>query len=624
MKNIFKLASSPALLLWRREPVQNQIVNFFYYMAPFSFGEGQGMRPIIKFHTLLLAFFFSCIGMQCKAADSNEIFIRYNHVGYESKGLKRLVIFSNSNCKGKIWEIKNLEGKVLLNGKVNGSICGKSVHTSHEYNHVIDFTSVSDTGVFVFAIEGDKAINVNIKTQPYAFIPSEILRYLRVARSGSHEALDHKISHLGDSSCEVYRKTTGDNSSWEISKDGKRLNAQGGWYDAGDYIKFTLTIAYTTYQLLHAYDVYPELFQQKKYSKSDLVDVLDEAKWGLDYLMKMMPDSTEFIIQTGGSADHEEGNRLPHEDLLNGKRECYSDFSITQMGYTAAALALGANIFKKEGKEALSKQYMEMAIKVFNKASQYNHSSWFQKGWEIFYNDESPQDNMELAATELYKLTSDVYYLKQAKIYAQEAMEGYWASWGNANLIAHSRLMSHYGYTATYIYNDMEIFEKIAEQPGNIWGVPHEYTWASLYSMLEVANGGMLYDYQKNFKLYEKLRYDVLDYTLGMNNWGIAMVASPNIPKSIRNVYSQVYVLQPDLYPTGAVAEGPGDMKTHEEVKKWFSLPVNDPNNAFNTNAVVFYDHSSNFQTMETTIGGLADALLFFTLISKMENRNNE
>lgn len=97
------------------------------------------------------------------------------------------------------------------------------------------------------------------------------------------------------------------------------------------------------------------------------------------------------------------------------------------------------------------------------------------------------------------------------------------------------------------------------------------------------------------------------------------MIASKTIPRSVRNVYSQIYKEQPDLFPTGAIAEGPGDKKTHDGLMQYFQIPDNDPGHPFNTEEVVFFDNNTDFQCMETTITGLADGIFLLTLASTME-----
>jgi hypothetical protein len=148
--------------------------------------------------------------------------------------------------------------------------------------------------------------------------------------------------------------------------------------------------------------------------------------------------------------------------------------------------------------------------------------------------------------------------------------------------------------------------------------VPHDYTWGSLYSFFGVASAAILHDKLTKQNTFKYLAQEVIDYTFGKNNWGVSFLASKTLSNSVENIYSQTYKVQQNLFPVGAIAEGPGDMEGHLSNSKWFSLSKKAlKSEKFNTNKVVFYDDETNFQTMETTIGGIADGILLLALISK-------
>lgn len=562
---------------------------------------------------ILIPFLLLLLGHSITA----QTYVRYNHVGYTPSRDKRVIVMSENDLGDQPWQLIDSLKQVVLSGKIGLSKAQKSAHTPLDFNYEIDLSSVKTIGNYTLICAETKT-PISIKTHAYDFIPKDVLRYIRVHRSGTKECLDHKASHKGDRSCKVMR-STGDNSVWEIDTATKKVNMKGGWYDAGDYIKFTLTSAYACYLILRSYEAYPELFDYKVHSASELNDILDEALHGLEYLSKTLPDPKTFIIQVGGHEDHNQGVRLPEFDELNGFRECYAAHSPTQMGYTAAALALGSKIFKDIPEyQEHAKRYEEKAKAIYDQMIKEEHIAWVQSGWENFYKDDSPYDNQALAAIELYNLTGERNYLTKAKELAHLAKSAYWVSWGSAHMIVHNRIYAKDKELFEYLETDLNTFEGISQQHGNIWGVPHKYTWATLYSFLGVANGAMLFqESTKLKKRFNEIPLDVLDYSLGMNNWGIAMVASEKIPNSVENIYSQIYRLKPKLYPTGAIAEGPGDMATHRSLKQYFQIDEDNPFDKFNTSAVVFYDDETDFQTMETTIGGLADGLFFYTLIAK-------
>ena len=547
-----------------------------------------------------------------------EIYPRYNHAGYASKAAKSCVILSDERLDNLTWTIQNTSSEIVLQGRFDKSISGISEHTPKAFNYEIEFSSLKTAGKYKITIGSSKEFSIEIKNNPTQFLVPEMVSFLKKQRSGVPVSPENQIGHTGDVNCRVYIKHSNANTSWDTTLTERHVDMLGGWYDAGDYLKFTQTIAYTTYFLLRSYEEYP----MTETSALEKKVLMEEALWGLQYLLKTMPDDSTFIIQVGNAEDHKQGTRMPYRDNLNGLRHAYSDFSPTQMGLTAASLALAAKIFETTPSIKVKAQpYREKALQIYRKAIAANKvPAWFEEGWEKFYNDQSGYDNMELAAIELYLLTEEERYLDQAKSYAQKAGPGYWSSWGNLNLTAHLRLVQ-YAPTIVqpYITTDLTHFNNIASTKGNIWRLPHSYTWATLYSLLGVASAGMVYSkWNEEDVSYGRMGTDVLNYTLGQNNWGTAMVVTDNIPGSVKNIYSQMYTLHPELSSAGAIAEGPGDKKTHDELMKYFNIPNTNPFEAFNTNTVVFYDYNSDFQCMETTIGGMADGIYFFTLANQL------
>lgn len=529
---------------------------------------------------------------------------------------------SNKSLKGTTWAITNKNGKSVLDGTFSTNTRGLNNYSPKAYNYEVIFNTISQAGDYTFKLADGNSIEFNISDDPYSKYAASVIRYLKQQRSGSTEAIDHpNMCHAEDANRPLHIKDVAADK-WVIDPKGRTADLKGGWYDAGDYIKFTLTTAYTSYLLGRAYNISPEIFQTKKYSKSDLNDALDELKWGLDFLMKCYVDEETFLIQVGDESDHKEGLRMPEDDKLATQRKAYSCLSSTQMGYTSAALTMGAKIFKKEGKADLAKKYLDMAIKVYKLGKKNRFTiDWYQHGHEIFYKDEKSADNMELAATELYKLTNEKEYLTDAKDFALNAQAGYWASWGSSNLLAHTKLAPLYPKTEEFLATDLQLFKSKADMTGNIWNTPHDFTWATLYSFMAVGNGAMSYSYYANDKTYLPVGQNVVDYVFGLNNWGKSFLASKDLNPSFTNVYSQIYKLNPSLYPEGAIAEGPGDANQHADLSQYFKIPEDSPEYEFNTPMFLFFDNNSDFQCTETTISGLGDGLLMLALAKKELNK---
>jgi hypothetical protein len=104
------------------------------------------------------------------------------------------------------------------------------------------------------------------------------------------------------------------NSGWaNASHNGDNYNGSpldGGWYDAGDYVKFGMNLAFTVYCLLKGYDYFPGGYSDEyKFDHSaganQIPDILDEVKFATDYLCKAVINENTIVLDVGdGNADH--------------------------------------------------------------------------------------------------------------------------------------------------------------------------------------------------------------------------------------------------------------------------------------------------------------------------------
>jgi hypothetical protein len=468
-------------------------------------------------------------------------------------------------------------------------------------------------------LAGADAVQVRILDDPYSLFAAQALMHLRAMRSGIDTRFN-PAGHLGDSAAMIHT-VKGDwrEGAWKEAVTRRTLDMRGGHYDAGDFLKFTLTEAYLTWQLLTAYQENPSLFTTT--SSSGLLDILDEAKWSLDYLAKTFPDDNTFVIQTGDKNDHRwdvrGDSRMPNEDVLDGKRPALCALARSQMGSTAAALALGAKVFEQLDADAAT-LYKEKAKAIYARARKDDtQPSAFERDvTNDFYHDTSYVDNMALAAAELFRLTEQQNYFDDAVAYAPAHTPGAevktsWIHWfGFAN-----HLMAKLGDEAA----KGRILEEVAQyEPANIWNSSGDfYTWGTLHNWVGMASMHLRTkrDLQGATELTAPF-LGTLDYVFGRNNWGVAMLASPDLPNSIRNVYSQIYTLT-GAFPVGAVSPGPAGREWRDGQNEWLGDLKNTPFDRFNTPAVVFNDDSNDYVIQETTLTIQGDMILMLALAAK-------
>ena len=199
----------------------------------------------------------------------------------------------------------------------------------------------------------------------------------------------------------------------------------GGWYDAGDHVKFNLPMAYSASMLAWGIYQYPDGVE-----KVGLMDTyVNNLEFALDYFAEC-DKGDEVVYQVGnGKADHtwwgpvgliKEGMEDNGHDYDGEAREVLkSDKGCTAVfGEMAAALASG--YAATEGRIDASKRanYLKHAKNIYDIAkTDPNDSVYNDSDAQGFYQSRHYYDQLFYAANWLYIATGDDAYLADAKSY---------------------------------------------------------------------------------------------------------------------------------------------------------------------------------------------------------------
>lgn len=143
----------------------------------------------------------------------------------------------------------------------------------------------------------------------------------------------------------------------------QQIDLVGGYYDAGDNVKFGFPMAFTITML--SWSVIE--FEAQLKAKNELSNALDAIKWGTDYLIKAHPQPNVLYGQVGdGDSDHDcwqrpEDMTTPRTSYKIDQQHPGSDLA----GETAAAFAAAAIAFK-ESNPSYSSQLLVHAKQVLN------------------------------------------------------------------------------------------------------------------------------------------------------------------------------------------------------------------------------------------------------------------
>lgn len=189
----------------------------------------------------------------------------------------------------------------------------------------------------------------------------------------------------------------------------------GGYYDAGDFVKFNFPMAASTTLL-----AWGAVDFSNGYSKAGQTEqTLNTIKWATDYFIKCHTGDNELYAQVGdGSADHAQWTRVEDMTIPRPSQKIDANNPGSDLaGETAAALAAASIAFADAGDSTYSAELLEHAEQLFSFADNYRGKySDSINGVSTFYNSWSGyQDELVWSAAWLYKATKDKTYLDKAE-----------------------------------------------------------------------------------------------------------------------------------------------------------------------------------------------------------------
>lgn len=200
-------------------------------------------------------------------------------------------------------------------------------------------------------------------------------------------------------------------------KDGSDVGVDltGGWYDAGDHVKFNLPMSYTSTML--AWSLYED---KDAYDKSGQTKyIMDGIKWANDYFIKCHPSANVYYYQVGdGNKDHNWWG--PAEVLQMDRPTAKLDSSnpgSAVSAETAASLAAAACVFKES-----DPTYAATCLKHAKELFAFADTTRSDKGYTAannFYTSGGFWDDLSWAAVWIYLATDDSTYLDKAESYVE-------------------------------------------------------------------------------------------------------------------------------------------------------------------------------------------------------------
>ena len=215
--------------------------------------------------------------------------------------MKTALVLSKTNLSSKTFSVVNINSNnIVYEEVINDS---SSAYGKFNFCYELDFSSVQVKGKYKIIISDIESYPFEIGESIYNAVRDSLSLFFKVQRCGPTNPLLHQPCHLSDAT-----KIFG-------IEDSTAKDLTGGWHDAGDYVKFLKTTAYTTYVLLFSYEFDPEKFGYDL-DNNAVPDILEEAKVGLDWLLRCNIGNKTLVSQVQNESDHDIGWRMPENDSL--------------------------------------------------------------------------------------------------------------------------------------------------------------------------------------------------------------------------------------------------------------------------------------------------------------------
>lgn len=556
-----------------------------------------------------------------------QSWIRINQLGYTPNGKKNAVWVSKGDVVPSAIFLKRADSdELVLEIPVDRSYgaYGPFLNSAR-----VNFSQITDEGRYYLS---DGSVNSSIFTihqDVYAGGADFLLRYMRQQRTLFNPFLqDSCHTHDGFT---MYAGVVG-------IPDSTHIDAGGGWHDASDYLQYSTTSANATYHLLAAYRDFKSVFDDTKQANglegnNGIADVLDEAKWGLDWLLKMHPEPHLMFNQIADDRDHA-GIRMPGEDdfygrgyerpvyFIDGNPQQRGDFlnNTTGTSSTAAkftsAFSLGSKLFKDtdlsystllKGKAKTAYAYALQKPGVTQTVSVKSPYIYAEDNWV---------DDMELASVAMFKETGEESYIAEAMQYAKEEKVTPWMIRDTANHYQYYPFINlgHYELAKnttgvqreeviSYYRDGIEHVWQRARENAFYRGVP--FIWCS--NNLTTAFAIQCYWYREltGDTQFEELEQANFDWLFGINPWGVSMVygypQGGNTPKDPHSAFTHLHGLPID----GGLVDGPVYSTIYDNLIG-IQLYNEDKYAEFQSELVVYHDDFGDYSTNEPTMDGTA------------------
>ncbi|MFJ4839387.1 glycoside hydrolase family 9 protein [Streptomyces sp. NPDC088746] len=275
--------------------------------------------------------------------------VRVNQVGYLPHGPKSGTVVTDADTP-LTWTVKAGDGSTAATGT---TVPQGEDPSSRQRVHTFEFDGLTTPGDgYTVEVDGEVSEAFSIRGDLYDGLRSDALAYFYHNRSGTPIEADlvgeeyaRPAGHIG------VAPNKGDTDvPCRTGECDYRLDVSGGWYDAGDHGKYVVNGGISVAQLMSTYERTLTAPNAESAELGDgelrvpergngVPDILDEARWEMDFLIKMQVPAGEPLAGMAHHKMHDaEWTGLPMKPHLDPQqRELHPPSTAATLNLAASA-----------------------------------------------------------------------------------------------------------------------------------------------------------------------------------------------------------------------------------------------------------------------------------------------
>lgn len=597
-------------------------------------------------------FLLAAVLLLAALSANGQSWIRINQMGYLPDDIKIAVLISLDEASAEFQVCDAITDRVVFKSSgVKANPSKWAMRSAFRLN----FSTIEKEGSYYIVSNGEKSPVFRIGADIYDGVADYLLFYMRQQRCGDNPYTG-ELCHQHDGYIVDHPTRT-----------GEHIDVTGGWHDATDYLQYMTTSSSTIYQMAFAYkyakdkSVFKDEYDARgRKGANGIPDILDEVKWGLDWLDKMNPAPREMYYQIADDRDHA-GMRLPQRDsvdygygeglgrpvyFVTGKPQiAYKKVNRTTgvssaAGKFASTFALGADVIKQ--------YYPEFAAKIEGKVRDaYDFALEFPGNTQTacvispyFYEEDTWVDDIELAAATLYSLNGEEYWKKQAAYWGELEPVSPWMERGRGPGKEYHHYqwypfinLGHYLLASCdddsvneefkeYMRQGLQYLRERAADEPFMHGVP--YLWCSNNLTGSAATQARLYEEATGDTQFREMEAALRDWLFGCNPWGTSMICGlPEAPMPGFDYPSEPhssYVKWNNDLTYGGLIDGPIERQLFIS-RAGAALTKPDAFAPLNNGKAVYHDDIGDYSSNEPTMDGTAGLAYYFASLEYLGNR---